>query len=148
MERAELIDQLNSLIKLDVDAVEAYGQAIKHIKYDDIRQQLTDFQDDHRDHISNLSAVVREFGGEPVKPSPDFKGYLIEGFTALKSITSTKGALEAMETNEKLTNRKYEEAAAMKMPSHVQKIILHNLSQEQRHLHFIQDVLINTRHPM
>ena len=148
MERAELIEQLNDLIKLDVDAVEAYGQAIKHVKYDDIRQKLIDFQDDHKNHISNLSAVVKEFSGEPVKPSPDFKGYLLEGFTALRSITSTKGALQAMETNEKLTNKKYEQAAALKLPSHVLNIVKSNLAQEQRHLAYIQDVLLNSRHPL
>lgn len=148
MERAEIVERLNALIKVDVDAIEAYSQAIKHIKYDDIKDRLSDFQDDHRNHVENLSAVVREFGGEPAKPTPDLKGYLIEGFTALRSVTSTKGALEAMESNEKLTNKKYEEAAALPLPPHVHKIILSNLSQEERHLHYIQDILINTRHPM
>lgn len=148
MERAELIERLNDLIKLDVDAIEAYGQAIKHIKYDDIRGKFLDFQDDHKNHVANLSAIVREFGGEPAKPSPDFKGYLIEGFTALRSITSTKGALEAMASNEELTNRKYEEACGLKFPSHVLKVLMSNFSQEQRHLSFIQDILVNTRHPL
>ncbi|WP_243371475.1 DUF2383 domain-containing protein [Geotalea sp. SG265] len=148
MERAELIERLNDLIKLDVDAIEAYGQAVKHIKYDDIKQKLLDFQDDHKSHVGNLSALVREFGGEPAKPSPDFKGYLIEGFTALRSITSTKGALEAMETNEKLTNKKYQEAADQPFPSHVLKVVKSNLAQEERHLDYIQDILINTRHPL
>ncbi|GAB7026304.1 ferritin-like domain-containing protein [Geotalea toluenoxydans] len=148
MERAELIERLNDLIKLDVNAVEAYGQAIKHIKYDDIRRKLLDFQDDHKNHVTSLAAVVREFGGEPAKPSPDFKGYLLGGFTALKSITSTKGALDAMETNEKLTNKKYQEAADFNLPSHVLNIVRSNLAQEERHLSYIQDILTNTRHPL
>ena len=76
MERTQIIERLNDLIQLDVDAVEAYSHAIKSVKYDDIRKKLVEFQDDHRSHIQNLSAIVQRLDGQPVKPSPDLKGYL------------------------------------------------------------------------
>jgi uncharacterized protein (TIGR02284 family) len=145
MERKAMLDRLNDLIQLDVDAVEAYGQAMKHIKYDDIRKKLGEFQDDHRHHIQRLTAAVREFGGEPVKPRPDLKGYLLQGFTALRSVTGTEGALRAMETNEKLTNRKYGEATELDLPTPVMRIVRDNLAQEEIHLTYIQETLSTPR---
>lgn len=141
MERAEIVDKLNDLIQLDVDAIEAYTHAIKQVEYDDIRKRLGGFQDDHRAHVRNLSEMVQQFGGQPVKPTPDLKGYLIEGFTALKSLTGTKAALEAMRSNEKLTNKKYQEAAELALPEDVMKLVKINLSQEKQHLAYIEEIL-------
>lgn len=145
MERQEVIDRLNSLIQLDVDAVEAYEQAIKHVKHDDIRMRLAEFQEDHRGHIQNLTAAVRRLDGQPVKESPDLRGYLLEGFTALRSISGTKGALEAMESNEKLTNRRYSEAVDLDLPDELRKLVRSNLADEQRHIQYIEEVLHTPR---
>lgn len=141
MERTEIVDRLNDLIRLDVDAVEAYDHAIKHLKYDDIKKRFLGFQDDHRAHIRNLSEMVHQYGGTPVQPKPDLKGYLIEGFTALMSLTGTKSILEAMKSNEKMTNRKYEEAESMEFPEEVLRLMRVNLSQEKRHLAYIEEIL-------
>src|SRR4051812_42483132 len=108
MEKADIVDNLKSLIQLDIDAVFAYGQAIDKIEEQQIRDELKRFQAQHEHHITALSAKVRELGGEPPERSRDFKGFLIEGFTAMRSLTGTKGALNAMETNEKITNKTYE----------------------------------------
>lgn len=141
MERTEMIDRLNDLIQLDVDAVEAYDHAIRHVGYEDIRKRFRGFQDDHRAHIRNLTELVQQLGGTAIKPKPDLKGFLIEGFTALMSLTGTKSALEAMKMNERMTNRKYQEAAALEMPEEVLKLLRVNLSQENRHLDYIEELL-------
>lgn len=148
MERNQVIDMLNDLIQLDVDAVEAYDHVIKHIEYHDIAKKLRDFQDDHRNHIKDLSAMVQQLDGKPVKPSPDLKGYLIEGFTALMSVTGSLAAMEAMKMNEVITNRKYSEAVALDLPEEVMKLIKTNWSQEQRHLRYIQEVITIPRHEL
>lgn len=141
MERSVIIEQLNDLIQLDVDAVEAYDHAIKHMEYHDIRRRLVDFQDDHKNHVKDLSAMVKQLDGKPLQPTPDLKGYLIEGLTALRSLTGPKGVLEAMMSNERLTNRKYEEAVALDFPEEVIKLLRTNLSQEKRHMRYIEEVL-------
>lgn len=148
MERKEIIDLLNDLVQLDVDAVEAYEQVIKHIEYDDIRKRFIDFQDDHRNHIRDLSAMVQQFDAKPVKPSPDLKGYLIEGFTALMSISGSMAAMEAMKMNEIITNKRYAHAASLDLPEDVMKLIKTNHSQEQRHLRYIQAVIETPRHEL
>jgi uncharacterized protein (TIGR02284 family) len=148
MENKQLVERLNDLIQLDVDAVEAYDHAIKHMEYEDIRRRFLDFRDDHRSHIRNLTEMVQHLGGKPIKSSPDLKGYLIEGFTALMSVTGSIGAMEAMKANEILTTKKYSEAAALDLPEEVKKLMMTHYSQELRHLEYIEDVITNPRHEL
>ena len=89
-----------------------------------------------------LSTKMRDFGGSPRRsPASDFKGFSFTGFTALRSLTGTKGALEAMETNERLTTSKYEKASACESPGDIAVIIRADLADEQRHLSFIREAL-------
>jgi uncharacterized protein (TIGR02284 family) len=93
MTRQEMIDGLNSLIQLDIDAVSAYDQTIKNIDDPVIRSRMTEFRGDDQNHVSDLSSIVQKMGGTAPDPSPDFKGFLIQGFTAIHSATGTDGAL-------------------------------------------------------
>lgn len=148
MERKQLIERLNDLLQLDVDAVEAYDQIIKHMEYDDIRRRLIDFQDDHRSHVRNLTEAVQQLDGKPVKDTPDFKGYLIEVFTMLMSVSGSIGAIEALKANEVLTNRKYTEATTLEWPEGIKKLIFTNYSQEQRHMNYVEELLTTPRHEL
>lgn len=141
MNRDEILDTLQKLVQLDVDATHAYDQAIKNVKEQVIKDKLIQFQADHRRHIDILSAKAMELGGTPPELTSDFKGFIISGFIALRSLTGTKGALEAMETNERLTTSKYEEAAKKDFPLDVSTIVQSNLSDEQRHLSFIREAI-------
>ena len=141
MNKEEILDHLQKLIHLDVDATHAYDQAIKNVSEQVIKDKLILFQGDHRKHVELLSAKVVELGGTPPELTQDFKGFFISGFTALRSLTGTRGALEAMETNERLTTSKYEEASKLVFPADVASIIQANLSDELRHLSFIREAL-------
>lgn len=144
----EIVEQLNNLIQLDIDAAHAYTQAIERLEYHDIQRKLADFRDDHINHKDRLSALVHEMGGEPPADKPDLKGYLIEGFTALRSMMGTKGALEAMRTNERLTNRKYGDSTQRDFPEDIRIILATNYTDEQRHLEYIENVLALPRHKL
>jgi rubrerythrin len=141
MTRDEILTQLEKLIQLDVDATHAYDQAIKNVDEQVIKDKLLLFQGDHRRHIDLLSAKVLELGGTPPELTSDFKGFFISGFTALRSLTGTKGALEAMETNEKLTTSKYTDAAKLVWPTDIASLIQSNLADEQRHLSFVREAI-------
>lgn len=141
MDTREVIDKLSQLIHLDIDAVHAYGQAIKQIDLVPIRETLEQFLEDHDRHVRNLSDKIRQLGGDPPEYSRDFKGFLIEGFTAIRSMTGNKGALEAMKMNERLTNRKYNDAMGWDVPLDVKTIIQSNFEDEKRHLQFIEQAL-------
>lgn len=132
------IELLNELIQLDYDAVLAYQQAIEKIDEVAARVDLESFQADHRRHIADLSQAVRMMGGEPVEMGRDLKGVLLEGLTALRSVTGTIGALKAMRMNEKLTNRTYERALEAKLPVAARDVVLRNREDERLHLAAIE----------
>src|SRR6185437_7161094 len=130
----DLIKNLSSLVQLDIDAIHAYRQAIKEIDVQEIRQKLTEFEQDHENHVQNLSQQISQLGGEPPVFKQDFKGFLIEGFTALRSKTGTEGALKAMKGNEKLTNAVYDRALSWDLPLDVRSVVEKNRVDERRHL--------------
>ena len=141
MNREDIIDNLGKLIQLDVDATHAYDQAIKNVSEQIIKDKLIQFQADHRRHIDLLSAKVLELGGTPPELTSDFKGFIIAGFTALRGLTGSKGALEAMETNVRLAASRYEEASRKDFPVDIITIVQSNFSDEQRHLSFIREAI-------
>lgn len=134
---ASVCDHLNKLIQLDVDAACTYREAIAHVDDNDVRADLQGFLRDHERHVIELSTIIRELGGAPVEAHRDLKGALLEGVTKLRS-RNTIGALRAMRTNEKLTNRTYGKANEKYMPPIGQAIVMENLADERRHLAAIE----------
>jgi rubrerythrin len=141
MGKTDIIKKLESLAQLDIDAFHAYGQAIEKITYQSIRENFTKFQQDHLRHVEEISALIREMGQVPPEFSRDFKGFLLEGFTSLRSLSGTQGALAAMRTNEKITNSRYQDATGLDLPPEVHTLLEKNYSDEQRHLAYIEDRL-------
>lgn len=138
MERNDIIDRLQSLARLDIDAANAYAQAIKEIDIPIIRAELEKFKDDHDRHFYALSEEISSMGGNVPKKSPDIKGFFISGFTFIRSQMGNVSALKAMETNEKLTNKSYSEAVAMDFPEKILSLLELNYEDEKQHLQYVQ----------
>lgn len=143
MDNQKIVKLLADLAQLDIDASYAYEQALKNIDQQDIYRDIDMFRNDHLRHIDELNALIEKYDGEPVEKSQDFKGYLIEGFTSLRSMTGTEGALKAMESNEVLTNKNYKSALdqANNVPNEVKDLLNANYGDEQRHLDYIRNTL-------
>jgi len=139
----KIVDDLISLVHLDIDAIHAYDQAIEKIEIRSIKNQLKIFREDHFRHVNDLSVEVKKMGGTPPEFKKDFKGFVLQGFTALRSVTGTEGALHAMETNEKITNSSYEKALSWDLPQDVRSIVERNREDERRHLEFIRRAIEN-----
>jgi len=141
MNENDLIKKLNSLLQLDIDAIRAYDQALRQIDDRLINFKMACFREDHVKHVMNLSHEITLLGGEPIELTPDFKGFFIEGFTALRSLTGTEGALKAMISNEHFTNKIYAEASQENLPPKIQQLIYKNYQDEQKHLTYIEKIL-------
>lgn len=141
MSNKEIAQKLGSLVQLDIDASHAYGQAIEKIDVPSIRTQIGEFRKDHERHITDLSSLIRDLGEKPPEYSRDFKGFLIQGMTALRSVTGIEGALKAMRTNEQLTNKTYAEAMTWSLPGDAKAMVDRNFKDEQRHLDYIEKTL-------
>jgi rubrerythrin len=134
---AKVCEHLNKLIQTDVDAACSYREAIAHVDDASARYDLETFLFDHERHIMELTSVIRDLGGNPIQAHRDFKGAVLEGMTKLRSRGSL-GALRAMRTNERLTNRTYDRALDRYMPPSGQAIVIENLKDERRHLNAIE----------
>lgn len=143
MNSKEIANKLSDMIKLDIDAVQAYKQALDNIEEQDIHSEISQFCNDHKRHIRDLTQCIEDLNETPPSLTPDLKGFFIEGFTALRSLTGTEGALKAMQGNEELTNKKYAEALSWKVPQSIKNILQKNYEDEKRHLTYITKVLAN-----
>jgi rubrerythrin len=132
---------LTNLMHVDIDASRAYSQAIAAIHVVSIRRRLEAFRTDHERHIDDIEAEIRALGMEPPARRPDLRGFLLAGYTAIRSTMGTEAALRAMRANETLTNQRYDEALATELPEHVHQLIERNRLDERRHIRFIEDVL-------
>jgi len=141
MDKDEILDQIEKLRQLDIDASNAYEQAIKAVEDPEVRSRLNEFQNDHERHITDFDKIISDWGGEVSERSPDIKGFVISGFTSIRSMMGTEGALKAMKTNEQLTNKKYGEAIEQDFPEDVMSLIRNNYQDEQRHLAYIEEQL-------
>jgi uncharacterized protein (TIGR02284 family) len=137
----ELIETMSKLVQLDIDAVHAYEQAVKEIDDPIIKERLLKFQSEHHRHINDLSKQIDDLGGQPPEPSKDFKGYLIEAFTAIRSFTGLKGALQSLKITEEIANRYYGEVVSREAPSEVKEALRTCFSEEKIHLDYISSNL-------
>jgi uncharacterized protein (TIGR02284 family) len=124
---------LRDLIELDYDAIEAYKAAIERLKQQADRTQLGVFLEDHRRHVADLSAYLRQLGVEP-PVSGDIKRVLTKGKVVVLGLMGDKAIFEAMKSNEDDTNRAYERAVgADGLTADLRSALDRNLADERRH---------------
>jgi uncharacterized protein (TIGR02284 family) len=139
MENKDVIELLNDLIRLDVDAIHAYSQAIDACKRAEIRDKLSEFRAEHEGHIEVLSGEVQSLGGTP-DVRKDFKGLLVEGFAAIVS-QGDASALLAMRANEEITTRTYQHALEKDPPPGILAVVTNAFADERRHLGWIKSAI-------
>jgi uncharacterized protein (TIGR02284 family) len=141
MDNKEIADKLISLCQLDIDAIHAYRKAHKNIDQPDIKSTIAKFQSDHARHVKELSDMIRSYGSEPPAFTKDFKGFLLQAFATIRSVTGTEGALKALRSGEQMTNKAYDDAVSQAFPPMVMVLLRRNYEDEQRHLNYIDQAL-------
>jgi uncharacterized protein (TIGR02284 family) len=136
VQNGEIVTRLNHLIQVDIDAINAYSQAILALEPGPVRDQLSAFRGDHERHVVDLSRIVREHGGSP-RERRDLMGFMVEGFTAASSALGATAALTAMRSNEELTSRTYERAMTLDFPADAKAVVARNYDDELRHREYI-----------
>ncbi len=131
---------LKDLVQVDIDTYHVYTQAAKTIKDKELKGILLGFAASHEEHANILSKVMLELGGHPPSFSRDFKGFVTSGYTAIKVAGGKLKTLEAIETNEIISNRYYNKALSTTMPRRIKEIIKQNLEDEKRHLNIVHNM--------
>jgi rubrerythrin len=134
----DLNDLLESLIELDLDAIEAYDAAIDRLSDAASKAKLTEFKADHVRHTQELGKVLAG-SGRNIPTRADAKGLLAKGKVVLAGLVGDKAVLKAMKTNEDDTNTAYERAVAHEgTPASVSALFRTALDDERRHRAWIE----------
>ncbi len=131
MTTCEVLPRLESLIRLGLDAVCAYNQALRLVDEPEIRIWLICFREDHERHISELASTLHRLGGRP--PNRTLK---------TEDSEDIEGALHGLKTYEDLMNQSYTETLALELPGEARGIVRRNHDSERRHLQFIEQTLV------
>jgi rubrerythrin/limonene-1,2-epoxide hydrolase len=137
---SKLIAELNDLLQLDHDAVEAYTIAIDRIRDARHRETLVEFRADHKRHIEELAALVRGRGGLPVElPHPT--GALKLAVQALGSLGDDTSLLLAFKAVEGQVRDKYQRAARRITAADATEVVSRAAADEAKHYSWVEGTL-------
>jgi rubrerythrin len=138
---AALVTELNDLLRLDHDAVQAYTLAIRLVENPDYKRQLEDFRADHQRHIDELAQLIRSRDGVPLElphlPSGAFK-LAVQGIGAAGG---DRGVLLAFKANERQVRDKYRRMARQPHPADVTSVLARGAEDEARHYEWALETL-------
>lgn len=136
-----LVAELNDLLRLDHDALQAYTLAIRLLESEEYKRQLEEFRADHQRHIDELSQLIRSRDGTPLElphlPSGAFK-------LAVQAIGATGGdraVLLAFKANERQVRDKYRRAARTPHSADVTSVLARAADDESRHYRWALETL-------
>lgn len=141
MDNSDIVKELKSLCQLDIDAIHAYNECLNHIDISDIKRDVEKFRADHERHVKDLSALIHSYKEKAPEFSPDLKGYLLDIFSKIRSITGTEGALKSLKGGENLTNKRYARAIDLDFPANIKNVLEKNYRDEQRHLRYVEEAI-------
>ena len=99
---------VTSLLNLENDAIEAYDAVIERLEDNTLSSKVSEFRQDHHNHISALSEFAKTHGFEI--PDGTAKSMLTSGKIVLADLFGDDTILKAMRTNEEDTVTAYENA--------------------------------------
>lgn len=138
---AGLLAELNDLLQLDRDAVQAYTLAEKALESEEYKAAIRRFRGDHDQHIRELERLITARGGTPTSlphlSSSPFK-LAAQGLGDLGSDTAV---LLAFKSNERLSRDKYQRAANQAYPLDVQSVLEAGAEDESTHYDWVQTAL-------
>ena len=139
---AATIAELNDLLQLDHDAVQAYTLAIGALKNVGRRETLMRFRGDHERHVAELTRLVRRYGGTPVDAPHATTGPFKLAIQTLGTLGGDREIIVAYKTNERESRDRYSRAANnATYPADVRAMIEAAAGDEVRHYEWAESQL-------
>jgi hypothetical protein len=139
---ADLIAELNDLLQLDHDAVQAYTLAIDNLEDEGLRQTLRGFRGDHERHIEELTWLIRNHGGMPMELAHIPTGFFKLAVQKAGTLGGDKGILLAYKANEGQVRDKYQRHALRPdHPEGIAEVLRGAAADEDRHYTWVVDTL-------
>jgi ElaB/YqjD/DUF883 family membrane-anchored ribosome-binding protein len=138
----EILKGLNDLLQLDHDAIGAYEIAIEKLEDPELSSQISGFKLDHERHIRELNSLILEMGGTP-ENEPHATAPLKQAMQKVGALGGDRGTLIAWRANELQVRTKYDSYAsrAGSWPAHVKRTVDEAALDEERHYHWVANVL-------
>ncbi len=130
---AELVAELNDLLQLDHDAMQAYTVAIENLDDEGHKTTLRMFRGDHERHISELTQLIRIYGGTPVQMPHIPSGFFKLAVQQVGRAGGDREILLAFKSNERQVRDKYQRHASEQHPPEVDDVIRRAAADEERH---------------
>lgn len=144
---ADLVAELNDLLKLDHDAVQAYSLAIKGLENESYKATLAQFRGDHERHITELTELIRSRGGTPMEmphlTSGPFKLAMqaIGSGVRVTGLAGDRAVLVTFKANERQVRDKYVRYAARPYPEEVARVVRQAADDEELHYRWVKQTL-------
>jgi rubrerythrin len=138
---AALTAELNDLLRLDHDAVQAYTLAIKLLGNEEYKRRLEAFRADHERHIDELSQLIRSRDGTPLELPHLPSGVFKLAVQAIGAAGGDRAVLLAFKANERQVRDKYRRAARAVHPGDVTSVLARAADDEARHYAWVLETL-------
>ena len=138
---ASLIAELNDLLQLDHDAVQAYSIAIDCVEDERLRETLIAFRGDHERHIDELTELIRGHGGIPIEIAHIPTGMFKAAVQRAGAARGDRALMLAFKANERQVRDKYRRHADCAHPPEVHTVLARAASDEERHYAWALEVL-------
>jgi rubrerythrin len=136
-----LTAELNDLLRLDHDAVQAYTLAIKLLQTKEYRKRIRRFRADHERHIDELHELIASHDGQPVDLPHLPTGAFKLAVQAVGRAAGDRGLLLAFKSNERQVRDKYMRAADERHPPDVDDVVRRAAQDEQKHYSWVLEAL-------
>lgn len=138
----ETIEQLNSLLRGEISAVEAYDQAIRKVDDEHVSEAtaLRAIAQEHGEHAQLLRDAIRKLGGEADESSGPWGAWakIVEGTAKLFGDAS---ALKALKEGEEHGLKDYEEALDDVDEATRSLITSHIIPNQRRHIQTLNGMM-------
>jgi hypothetical protein len=139
MDETNILSLLEALAKANINAMHAYNRALSEISDPVIHSRLTNFLNEYRDHMTDLSREILSRGGTVPNPSKGLKSRMVEAVTALHhKAAGLKGALQMLKIAEERITHLYSEAVPSIDSSPLRDALRRHLSSAKNHLEYFK----------
>ncbi|MDB6095730.1 MAG: hypothetical protein JWM09_8 [Francisellaceae bacterium] len=145
----EILDTLQNLIQVNIDAYHAYSQCIENLETKSInpkiKEQFFKIREKYKSNIHIISHEINKFGQKSPSFTGDLKGYVLKYHAQVKDLNDIKDILYAMIKNEMVSRDHHVLALNKELPTHLKQFLEKNIQAENEHKHWFEYILMNNQ---
>ncbi|MDX8360393.1 DUF2383 domain-containing protein [Cytobacillus sp. IB215316] len=142
MENNVVIKELNALLKGRYMGIHAYESYMQNVKDDELRKDLQQIQQNHKEHANLLAERIQKLGGKPVD-NPGIVGNVKELVSEIKGFPDTKeGIVQGLIDGENTYSIKMsEDIVRGDLDDESLKIVEKIIDEDRSHVQHLKNIL-------